>query len=164
MAQFLLRNSLNPQKVIKCGITFKQVVPKGGEGESIWVIEIGTNEPHKDGGVIPPEFINLITLDNLDQEIEKAIKTISAKVDWTPLESDIRAPFVYSCSPSEYEIDIDSSIEIILKDILPAAGIDINSIEMTINDFDVTSELDISGDPYEYKIKWRPFMRVLDTY
>ena len=38
-----------------------------------------------------------------------------------------------------------------------------DSIQMTINDFDVTSELEIVGDPYEYTIKWNPFMRVYNV-
>jgi hypothetical protein len=160
MAQFLVRNSLNPQKVIKCGITFEQLTPKDNEGEPIWIVEIATDEPHKDGGDINPEFINLTSLNNLDAEIEKAIKIISAKVDWIPLESDLRAPFVESCYPSDYEVDIESYIKIILKELLPSAGIDIDSIQMTVNGFDVTSELEIAGDPYEYTINWKPFMRV----
>ncbi len=164
MAQFLLRNSLNPQKVVRCGITFTQTVPKGGEGEPIWVVEVATDEPHKDGGDIPPEFINLTTLDNLDQEVEVAVEIISAKIDWTPLEEDVRAPLVESCSPSEYEASIDSTIKIVIKDLLPAAGIDIDSIQMIINDVDVTGDLEISGDPYEYTVKWIPFMRVLEEY
>jgi hypothetical protein len=164
MAQFLLRNSLNPQKVIKCGITFKQIVPARGKGEPIWLVEIATDEPHKDGGNIPPEFINLVTLDNLDQEIEKAVAIISAKVNWAPLESDTRAPFVESCHPSTYEVDINSSIKIVLKDLLPAAGIDIDSIRMVINDIDVTQDLNITGDPYECKVEWQPPMRVFEEY
>jgi len=160
MAQFLVRNVLNPQKVIKCGITFEQITPKNREGESIWVVEIATDEPHKDGGGIPPEFINLTSLDNLDAEIEEAIKAISVQVDWTPLESDPRAPVVEECYPSDYEVSIESRVKIVLKELLPAAGIDIDSIQMTVNDSDVTSELEITGDPFEYTLKWNPFMRV----
>lgn len=160
MAQFLIRNSLNPQKVVKCGITFEQITPAKYEGEPQWIIELATDEPHKNGGIIPPEYINLTSLNNLDEEIEKAVEIISAKIDWEPLEEDLRPPFVESCSPSDYEVSIESRIEISLKDLLPAAGIDISSIQMTINGFDVTSELGITGDPYSYKIKWNPPIRV----
>ncbi len=160
MAQFLIRNSLNPQKVVKCGITFEQVTPKDYEGEPIWVVELATDEPHKNGGSIPPEFINLTSLDNLDEEVEKAVEIISAKIDWTPLEVDLRPPFVESCYPSSYETSIETILKIVLKDVLPSAGIDINSITMTINDFNVLPELEITGDPYEYTLKWSPFMRV----
>ena len=33
MAYFQVRNSLNPSKVIVCGITYRQVVPKDNEGD-----------------------------------------------------------------------------------------------------------------------------------
>ena len=80
MAQFLIRNSLNTYKVVKCGITFEQVTPKNYEGEPIWVIELATDEPHKYGGSIPPTFINLTSLDNLDLEIEQAVEIISEQI------------------------------------------------------------------------------------
>lgn len=168
MAQFIVRNSLNPSKAVRFGVTFEQVVPKSREGEPIWIVEVATAEPHKDGGAIPPEFINLVSLDNLDAEMEKAVETISAQIDWTPLDEDLRPPFVLSCYPTEYEVSIESFIEIVLKDNLPAAGIDISSINMVITtegeDHDVTPELDITGDPYLYTIKWVPGVRVYDTY
>ena len=168
MAQFLIRNSLNPYKVVKCGITFEQIIPKNVEGEPIWVIELATDEPHKNGGEIPPEFINLVNLDTLDEEIQKVVEAISAQIDWTPLEDDLRAPFVESCYPFTYEVDIEDYVEIVLKDLLPSAGIDIDSINMTITtdgmEFDVTNELKITGDPFEYKIYWKPFKRVYDEY
>ena len=43
MAYFQVRNSLNPSKVIVCGITYKQIVPTNNEGEAIWVIEVATD-------------------------------------------------------------------------------------------------------------------------
>jgi hypothetical protein len=167
MAQFIVRNSLNPSKAVRFGVTFAQVVPKDNEGEPIWVVEVGTDEPHLSGGDIPPEFINLTSLDNLDLEIEKSVEIISAKIDWSPLDEDIRPPFVESCFPTDYEIDIESDVKLVLKDLLPATGIDISSIQMTVTadgkDFDVTPELVVRGDPYEYTIKWRPTIRVYDT-
>jgi hypothetical protein len=163
MAQFLIRNSLNTQKVVKCGITFEQVTPKNYEGEPIWVVELATDEPHKNGGDISPVFINLTSLDTLDAEVEKAVETISAQIDWTPLEEDTRAPFVYSVYPTEYEVSIDSYVEIVIKDLLPSAGINIDTIEMTINDLDVTDDLTITGDPYEYKLKWSPSIKVYSS-
>ena len=163
MAQFLIRDSLNPQKVVNCGITFEQVTPRDYEGEPIWVVELATDEPHKNGGAIPPEYINLTSLDNLDLEIEKAVENISDQIDWTPLEEDTRAPLVDSVYPTTYEVTMDAFIEMIIKDLLPSAGIDIDSIQMTINDFDVTDDLTITGDPYEYKLVWKPPIRVYES-
>ncbi len=45
-------------------------------------------------------------------------------------------------------------------DLHPSAGIDIDSIEMTVNNFDVTSDLRIRGDEFNYEIEWRPPSRV----
>ena len=45
---------------------------------------------------------------------------------------------------------------------MPSAGIDIDSITMTVNGFDVTNELEIIGDPFDYSITWRPFLRIFD--
>lgn len=162
MAQFLVRNSLNPNKVVKLGLTFQQVIPKGAEGEPIWVVEVGTSEPHKDGGSIPPEYLNLIDIDNLDQAVEVLAERISKKIDWTPLVVDNEPPFVDELTPTEYEVSIYQDVRLLLKEKLPAAGIDIDSIEMVVNDLDVTNELQISGDPYEYKIRWVPGLRIFE--
>lgn len=165
MAEYIIRNSLNPHKVVKCGVTFRQVVNKGDEGEPIWLVEVATNEPHKDTGEsIKPEFINLLSFDNLDAELEKATSALSAQIDWTPLDVDSRPPFVSSSSPTSYYADIASNIQLVISEALPSAGIDISSIQMTVNGEDVSSELTITGDPYEYKVGWEPFLRVYDTY
>lgn len=164
MADFLVRNSLNPSKVVLCGITYRQVVPKGNEGEAIWVVEIATEEPDINGDSIAPEILNLTNLSYLEEEITAAVERISAKIDWSPFITDIWAPYVESIFPADYEVALETSVEILLKERLPAAGIDIDSISITVNDFDVTSESEITGDPYEYKIKWSPFMRVQAEY
>lgn len=165
MAEFLVRNSLNPHKVVKLGVTFRQLVDVNrNDGDPIWVVEVATDEPHKDGGGIRPTFINLISLEHFDDEMDKAVAEISEQIDWTPLDADQRAPYADSIRPSDYTVEIRDFVEVVLKDNLPSAGIDINSIEMTINGFDVTTELEITGDPYEYTVKWDPSIRVYDTY
>ena len=45
-------------------------------------------------------------------------------------------------------------------DLHPSMGIDINSVQMYVNGFDVTSDLRIRGDEFEYEIEWRPPSRV----
>lgn len=161
MAYFQVRNSLNPSKVIVCGITYKQVVPKGNEGEAIWVIEVATDEPHvTTSGTIPPYLINVSEELDMDLEIEKAISHISKQVDWEPLANDVRPPFVNSVQPDTYIQKIHENVIVDIIDLHPSYGIDINSIEMTVNDIDVTADLRISGDEYEYTVEWRPPSRV----
>lgn len=166
MANYLLRSSLNPNKVVKCTITFRQIANKGDGGDPSWLIEIGTVEPHKDGGRIAPVFIHNITLDNIDKEIEKATESIASQVDWLPELVDLRPPFVVNKFPvdGDTSVSIDSDVIIDIKDIYPAAGIDINSINMTVNGIDVTSELKVFGDPLDYRVKWSPPIRVRAYY
>lgn len=164
MAEYLLRNSLNPGKVVSCSVSFRQIVNKGEEGEPVWLVEIITLEPHKDGGSIPPEYIHYTSDQNLDVAIRKATQRIASKVDWTPTITDIRPPFVVNYSPRSAVVDIYSDVLVDITDILPAAGIDPDSITMTINDLDVTGELEITGDPYNYRVMWKPKIRVLDYY
>lgn len=163
MAYFQIRNSLNPSKVIVCGITYTQVVPTNNEGEAIWVIEVATDEPHvTTSGVIPPYFITVTDELDLDLEIEKAVAEISKQVDWEPLANDTRPPFVNSVQPDVYITPIQENVILGITDLHPSLGIDIDSIEMTVNDIDVTDDLRISGDEFEYRVEWRPPARVYE--
>jgi hypothetical protein len=166
MGEYLLRNSLNPAKVVKCSITFRQLVNKNEDGELVWLIQINTPEPHKDGGAIPPVFIHYTSSNNLDDAIREATKTIAKQVDWLSLLTDLRPPFVIYSFPSSTEtvVDINSNLVVDIKDILPAAGIDPDSIEVIINDIDVTGDIKLDGDPYQYRIRWGPKVRVYDYY
>ena len=162
MASFLVRNSLNPRMVINVGITYNQVTPKNNEGDAIWVIELATTASGLSGEDIRPVYINDITSSHLDDEIRKAVAVIAAQVDWSPFDDDTQAPILEYISPATYEVDINSFLEMEIKDILPSAGIDLNSIEMTVNDEDVSNELEITGDAYRYKIKWDTFLRIYE--
>jgi hypothetical protein len=161
MAYFQVRNSLNPSKVIVCGITYKQVVPTNNEGEAIWVIEVATDEPHiTTSGTIPPYYINVTDELNLDLEVEKAVAYISRQVDWEPLAEDTRPPYVYSVYPDTYIHNMQENVFIGIKDLHPSLGIDIDSIQMFVNGIEVTDDLRISGDEYDYTVEWRPPVRI----
>jgi hypothetical protein len=166
MAEYLLRNSLNPNKVVKCTITFRQIINKGEGGEPVWLIEIGTVEPHKDGGKIPPLFIHHTTSINLDVAIKEATEKIAEQINWESLISDLRPPFVIYNFPenNQSSVGIYTSVIVDIQDILPAAGIDPNSIEVVINDINVSDEISLEGDPYQYRIKWDPKVRIYDYY
>jgi hypothetical protein len=167
MAEYLLRNSLNPNKVVKCTITFRQIVNKGENGEPVWLMEIGTVEPHKDGGKIPPIFVHYITSINLDETIKEATEKIAEQINWEFLIPDLRPPFVIYSFPEADRINsvgIYTSVIVDIQDILPAAGIDPDSIEVIVNDIDVSDEISLDGDPYQYRIRWDPKVRVYDYY
>lgn len=165
MAQFLVRNSLNPHKVAKLGITFTKLATKEDmTGDERWVIEIGTQELGTNGNSISPTYINAITLDNIDEEIAKAVSIIASKIDWGEVLSDNRAPFVYSSNINSYLIDIDSYLELKIKEYEPSSGIDKDSIKLTVNDIDATSDLFIDGTPFDYTVYWYPRQRVRSTF
>lgn len=166
MAQYLLRSSLNPGKVVVCITTFRQIVNKYEDGELVWLVEITTAEPHKNGGVIPPCSVHLTNLDNIDKEIEEATRKIAEQIDWSPLQNDSRAPFVESSTPSDGDnnVNINEDVVIDLKDLLPSAGIDESTIIVTVNGIDVTNEINLYGDHYEYRIVWGPSIRTHAIY
>jgi hypothetical protein len=170
MAEFYVRNSLNLNKSVKFNITLRYYVIKGVEGESVWTLEIGTTYPDINGDPINPKRIYNVSAANFDDVIEPALAELCAQIDWSPLMSDKEAPFVESTSPLDdnLNVNINSNIEMFLKDDLPSAGIDLSNMKIILNngaiDFDITEEIEIDGDPYEYSLKWRPPMRVYDTY
>ena len=162
MAEFFIRNTLNPNKVIKCDLTFRQIVPKNYEGEPIWVVELVTQEPHKNGGEIRPVYINLVDLDDLDKEVTEAVEILSERINWTPLDIDGREPIVTSYHPVGDSVSIEDHVVIDIEELFPAEGIDPDSITIAVNGFDVTPELIIEGDPYAYNVKWKPFKTVYE--
>jgi len=166
MAEFLIRNSLNPHKVVKASVTLTQYVDHStGEGEPIWLLAVGTSEPDKDTGKpIKERYTNLVTLDNVDEEIEKLVNKISQRVDWGELIDDTRAPYVDSVYPTEFIAKMEDPVEFVIKEVLPAAGIDLSTLKLTANGLDITNELEIIGNPHEYHLKWRPRMKIYGYY
>jgi len=166
MTDYLLRNSLNPNKVVSCTITFRQIVNKGEEGEPVWLIEINTVELNKDGDPIPPVYIHYTSELNLDLEIREATEYIASQIDWSPITEDVRPPFViysFPSTPNEV-VDIYSDVVVDIKDLLPSAGIDVSSVTVTVNGMDVSDEIEFIGDPYQYRLIWSPKIRVRDYY
>lgn len=164
MAEYILRNSLNPDKVVKCSITFRKLTNKNEEGEPVWLVQIATTELHKNGGDIAPVFIHLASLANLDLEINEATENIASQVDWGVLKEDTRPPIVSVIEPcgDMESVSIYSNIVFDIKDLLPTAGIDMNSIEVSVNGMDVTNELVIVGDPWGYNVKWTPYLKIYE--
>jgi hypothetical protein len=163
MAEYVLRNALNPYKAVACTVTFRQLVNKGEEGEPVWVVEVGTAALDKSGNSIPPVFIHYTSAVNIDDAIRIATEKIGSQIDWSPSSIDKRPPFVTNFSPAEKIVSIYSDVVVNIEDLFPTAGIDPDSIQMTVNDLDVSEELKIKGNPFPYSITWGPKIRVLDT-
>lgn len=133
-------------------------------------MEIGTTYPDLNGDPIAAKRIHNISSDNFDDIIESALGELCAQIDWSPLIKDKEAPFVDSTTPLDgsTNVSIYSNVYISLKDDLPSAGIDLSNMKVILNnsmtDFDITGDIKITGDPYNYYLKWEPPVRVHDTY
>lgn len=140
----------------------------GERGDHKWVLEIGTTYKDLNGDDVPSKKIHNISTDNLDTIIEEAVSDMCSNIDWTPLLSDRDAPYVDEYGREGSDVPIASNVSMIIKDRLPAAGIDVSNVKVILNnsmqDFDITSEVNVTGDPYEYTLRWSPPLRVYSRY
>jgi len=169
MTEFYVNNSLNLTKSVKFNITLRYFVIDGAKGDHKWVLEIGTTHLDINNKPIQAKKIHNISAENLDQIIEEALSDMCSQIDWSPYVLDVDAPYVEELFPLDgTTVPISASIYVKLRDNLPAAGIDLSGMRVILNnsiqEFDITSEVSIKGDPYQYELKWSPSMRVYDTY
>ena len=197
MADFFVRHGLNPDKLVRFSVTITQVhdvkhdppeellteYPRV-EGDEVWILEIGTYEPHKDTGeAIPTRKIHLTTLSNVDNEIQEVVEELCQLIDWEPLRDDGQAPYVYWYLPNDgteivegesaevFDVPITVDVYIKIRDSLPAVGIDYSSVDVKLEvytpetaEFDITSEVELTGSPYDLQLYWHPPVRVWDEY
>ena len=169
MTEFFVHNSLNITKAVKFNITLRYFVLKAERGDHKWILEIGTTHLDANGDPIQAKKIHNISAENLDEIIEEALSDMCSQIDWSPYVADMEAPYVVDQYPEDGStVPISTSIYMKIKDRLPSAGIDLSGIKVSLNngtvDFDITSEIEINGDPYFYELRWTPPMRVYDTY
>lgn len=152
-------------------MTLRYFVLSSSEGDHKWTLEIGTRYLDTNGDSIPSKRVHTIDVSNLDEIIEDAVADICALIDWGQIERDVKAPYVsYNSIPttSGVTVPISSYMKLIITDELLSAGIDLSNMRVTLNnsmvDFDITNEVDVTGDPYEYTLEWRPPLIVKETY
>jgi len=170
MAEFYVTNSLNLDKAVKFNITLRYFVLKDHYGQHRWVLEIGTTHPDINGDRIIAKKIYNISAEDLDQVIEGGVAELCSQIDWSPLVQDKKKPYVDSTVPVDGDPDVSimTDIYIDIKDNLPSAGIDLSNMTIMLNNsmvtFDITNEVVITGDPYEFNLRWTPPLRIFDTY
>jgi hypothetical protein len=168
MAEFWVRHSLNLTKIAKFNITLRYVAEKSERGEHVWVLEIGTLTPDTNGDFIYAKKVHLMSANNLDEVIEDAVSELCARMDWSPFVEDKYAPNISNVVPTESGVSIANDIRFTLADELPSAGIDLSSVKVFLNnsmtEFNITSEVQVTGDPYQYEFKWSPGIRVYSRY
>ena len=158
MAELFIRHSLNSYKTVKFNLSLNEYVPKDGTGETRWMVTIGTMCPDTQGKVIPPTNVYKITEHDLEGEIAKAVGKMCSFIDWTSLEIDREAPYVIEFIPEGQNVLPTTNISISMRDNLPSSGIDMSEMVVTLNngevDYDITSELVVTGSPYETTLTW----------
>jgi len=154
------------------------------EGDEVWILEIGTYELDTNGDEIPTRKIHLATLSDIDREIQETVEDMCQLIDWDPLKTDAQPPYVYWYLPNDGEIEaanevtvedvvITTQVYFKIRDSLPATGINYSSVDVELEvyapdgtpfQFDITSEVELSGSPYDLQIRWNPPVRVWDEY
>jgi hypothetical protein len=180
MATLYLTNHLypdNPQLII---IDVQQVVKFSGEpntsfwqakrGEHYWEIVIYTSGVDSSGELLGPYWIDIIETEQTVHElINDKIDEISSKIDWSKAadqeveflaQSDRYAPVVHWTYPSDGQVNvpIDSTIIVRLRDILPAKGIDINTLIFKVDGY--TLNPSVTGNKYDYVLSYKPLVGV----
>lgn len=183
MVVFYLRNSRIPDsKIVPVTVSLDLDVVKNEqfpatgtgfpnkvdpEGEQIWLLILSTTEPDSSGNPIIPEIINNISEDTIHLEIEAALGRIGQQINWGTLLSDTQAPQVVEITPPLNQttgVSIFSNIIARLEDPLPAAGIDLSTINISINDISIMTngvaqlgeDISLLGNVFDLTIVYRP--------
>lgn len=168
MADIYVRNSLSTDLTVKFTMTLRYFIIRGEEGEHFWTLEIGTTHSGIGGANISSKKIHKVAANNLDEVIEENLALLAAQIDWSPLVRDNDPPYVATFSPVGDNVEMGSIIRFMIEEQLPSAGIDISSVSVYFDnefvEFDITDDLRVSGDPYEYTIEWEPDGRVYKRY
>ncbi len=137
------------------------------EGEGIWILTVSTTELDSNGDKIDIEIVNVFSLDTVHDEIEAAMGRIGQQIDWGTLLVDNIAPKLKSLEPpitQTENIPIMSDVIARLIDPLPAAGMDLSTLNMSINGLPVISggvtvspnDVELRGTVFDTTIIFKP--------
>jgi len=161
MAELYVVNSLNLTKSVKFNIGLRYFVVKGdADGDHKWVLEVGTTHSGSDGTTPIAKKVHNISAEDFDEVLEDALSELCSRIDWSPFVADGEPPYLVSVTPTGDDISIGSNVYLKIKEELPSSGIDLSNIKVVLNngtvDFDISNEIVVSGDPYDYDLRWSP--------
>ena len=137
------------------------------ESNLVWLLTVSTTERDAAGNRIPPEIINLISKETVHLELEAALGRLGKKIDWGDLSVDIRPPRLISLTPpidQVQDVPITSNVIVRLQDALPAAGMDLSTLNVRLNDFPIVTSgiaepdknVQFKGNVFDFTITHRP--------
>ncbi len=137
------------------------------EGEEIWILTVSTTELDSNGNKIGIEVVNVLSLDTAHDEIQAAMGRIGQQIDWGTLRVDDIAPEIKSLTPpiaQTENVPIMSDVIARIIDPLPAAGMDLTTLNMSINQIPVVSggvvvspsNVEIRGTAFDTTVIFKP--------
>lgn len=143
MVVFYMRNSLVPDgKIVPVTVslnlqTIKDIAPPtlSAEANEIWLLTLSTTEVDTQGKDIDDEIINIISKDTIHKEIEAALGRIGSKIFWGTILPDVTPPRLIELIPplsQTTEVSIFDKIKVRIQDPLPAAGLDLSTLQMSL--------------------------------
>ena len=161
IAELFVINSLNLTKSVKFNIGLRYFVVKGdADGDHKWVLEVGTTHSGSDGTTPLAKKVHDISAEDFDEVLEDTLSELCSMIDWSPFVTDGEPPYLISVNPTGSNTPIGSNVYLKIRDELPSSGIDLSNMKIILNngtvDFDITNEVVVIGDVYEYQLKWTP--------
>ncbi|MBD3260703.1 MAG: hypothetical protein GF334_03365 [Candidatus Altiarchaeales archaeon] len=140
------------------------------EGDQAWVMVVAPprDELDKDTGLpIPPEIINVVSGTTVHLEIEAALGRIGSKIEWPNVLPDTSPPQLVSIQPpfdQTSDVSIFANNIIRLVDPLPAAGMDLSTLNLKVNGIPVVTsgisepgeDVELEGNVFDLVITHRP--------
>jgi hypothetical protein len=172
MATFYVTNSLYPGNPQLFTITLKQIVKSIGEpatdyhynnrGEHYWEVQVSTSGLTAAGSPVDYKWIDVkATEESVHELISNAITEMCTEIDWSQqgefeLQQDRNAPRITSQypAPGQTNVPIDSSITLVVEELLPGKGIDISTMSFKVKDVPITPT--VTGDPFKYTLTYKP--------
>ncbi|MBV5347619.1 hypothetical protein JZU46_05325 [bacterium] len=161
MAELFVQHTLNPHKVAKFIVNLRSYVLRGEDDTGYkWVLEIGTTSLKADGTNIKPSYVHNVTEATIEKEIEKAISYMCSLMDWSDFDEDRYPPYFTYFYPKGNNVPSKTVVTFNVAEDAPSSGVDLSGMVVTLNngdvDFDITSEILVTGDPYDYTLSWIP--------
>ena len=176
MATFYAKHHLYPDNPQLFIIDVKQIVKLKGEsntkffrnmrGEEYWEIAIHTSAVDSSGNEIGSYWADVVATEATVHElVSNKVNEMCQDIDWTrsPTQEELFlqqedkfAPIIYWTYPSSGQVNvpINSTIVIRLRDVPPAKGIDISTLTLKVNGYDVVPT--IHGNKYDYEVSYKP--------
>jgi len=162
--KILLKDAKNPDGslVVPVTVNIRQVDDKGtNDGEVIYILEFLCGAVDFDRNRIDTVIISDVSAVDIKNQIEVGLSTIGRQIDWPNQKEDESAPRVIEIFPKneDRDVNINSHVFGTVRDYFPTAGIDLSSVELRVNDINVTAESQIVGEETEFQFRWIPTVK-----